>query len=194
MSLLFGSVFSGINVIFDRQFGFMKEMLVAPVSRTSIIMGKILGGAITATLQGGLILVIAILMGAFTLSPLFIAGALLSIGVMLLITASFVGLGVAIGSGLTDFHAFQLISTFIMWPLFMLSGVFFPIDIAPLPLQLVMLVDPLFYGVELLRWCLNGTTAAILGSFGWLISLSILSLFALVMVVLGTLIFNRVQI
>ena len=76
----------------------------------------------------------------------------------------------------------------------MLSGVFFPLDTAPLPIQLVMLVDPLFYGVELLRWCLNGTTAAILGSFGWLISLSILSLFALVMVVLGTLIFNRVQI
>lgn len=194
MGLLFGSVFTGVSVIFDRQFGFMKEMLVAPVSRTSIILGKIFGGAMTATIQGIILLVVAGIMGAFTPSLMFVAGAFVSVGVMLLITAGFVGLGVAIGSKLNDFHAFQLLSTFVMWPMFMLSGVFFPIDVAPFPLQIAMMFDPMFYGVELLRWCLLGTGSTLLGPLGWLISLVIVIAFDTLMVGLGTLLFSRAQI
>ena len=194
MGLLFGSVYSGISVIFDRQFGFMKEMMVAPVSRTSIILGKILGGATTATLQGIILLAVAIAIGAFTLSFAFAIGALAAVGSMLLITAGFVGLGVAIGSVLNDFHAFQLLSTFVMWPMFMLSGVFFPIDVAPLPLQVAMLCDPMFYGVELLRWCLLGTGTPLLGPLGGLISFVVVVLFNALMVGLGTFLFSRAQI
>jgi len=194
MGLLFGSVFSGVSVIFDRQFGFMKEMLVAPVSRTSIILGKILGGATTATIQGIILMTIAGIMGAFTISLTFVAGAFAAIGVMLLITSGFVGLGVAIGSTLNDFHAFQLLSTFVMWPMFMLSGVFFPIDVAPLPLQVAMLCDPMFYGVELLRWCLLGAGSPLLGPLGWLISLGVVIIFDALMVGLGTYFFSRAQI
>jgi ABC-2 type transport system permease protein len=194
MGLLFGSVFSGVSVIFDRQFGFMKEMLVAPVSRTSIIVGKILGGATTATIQGIILMTIAGIMGAFTLSLTFLAGAFVAIGAMLLITSGFVGLGVAIGSTLNDFHAFQLLSTFVMWPMFMLSGVFFPIDVTPLPLQVAMLCDPMFYGVELLRWCLLGAGTPLLGSLGWLISLAVVISFDALMVSLGTYLFSRAQI
>ena len=194
MGLLFGSVFSGVSVIFDRQFGFMKEMLVAPVSRTSIIIGKILGGATTATIQGIILLVVAGIMGAFTPSIEFVVGAFASIGVMFLITSGFVGLGVAIGSSLNDFHAFQLLSTFVMWPLFMLSGVFFPIDSAPLALQVAMLADPMFYGVELLRWGLLGAGTPILGPYGWLVSLVVVSGFNALMIGLGTYLFSRAQI
>jgi ABC-2 type transport system permease protein len=194
MGLLFGSVFSGVSVIFDRQFGFMKEMLVAPVSRTSIILGKILGGAATATIQGIILLVVAGLMGAFTLSFTFMVGAFVAIGAMLLITSGFVGLGVAIGSTLNDFHAFQLLSTFVMWPMFMLSGVFFPLDVAPLALQIAMLCDPMFYGVELLRWCLLGTGTPLLGPFGGLISLGLVSVFVALMIGLGTFLFSQAQI
>ena len=194
MGLLFGSVFSGVSVIFDRQFGFMKEMLVAPVSRTSIILGKILGGAITATIQGIILLIVAGLMGAFTLSLAFVAGSFAAIAAMLLITSGFVGLGVAIGSSLNDFHAFQLLSTFVMWPIFMLSGVFFPIDGAPLILRVAMLADPMFYGVELLRWCLLGTGSPLLGPFGWLISLAVVTGFNALMIGLGTYLFSRAQI
>ena len=194
MGLLFGSVFSGVSVIFDRQFGFMKEMMVAPVSRTSIILGKILGGATTATIQGIILMVVAGVMGAFTLSLTFIVGVFAAIGVMLLITAGFVGLGVAIGSTLNDFHAFQLLSTFVMWPMFMLSGVFFPIDVSPLPLQVAMLCDPMFYGVELLRWCLLGAGSPFLGPLGWLISLGMVAIFNVLMVGLGTYLFSRAQI
>ena len=194
MGLLFGSVFTGVSVIFDRQFGFMKEMLVAPVSRTSIILGKIFGGAMTATIQGIILLVIAGIMGAFTPSFMLVVGAFAAIGGMLLITAGFVGLGVAIGSKLNDFHAFQLLSTFVMWPMFMLSGVFFPIDVAPFPLQIAMMCDPMFYGVELLRWCLLGTGSTLLGPLGWLISVFIIIAFDTFMVGLGTFLFSRAQI
>ena len=194
MGLLFGSVFSGVSIIFDRQFGFMKEMLVAPVSRTSLILGKIFGGATTATIQGIILLCVAIAMGAFVPSLAFVAGAVAAIGAMLLITAGFVGLGVAIGSTLNDFHAFQLLSTFIMWPMFMLSGVFFPIDVAPLPLKVAMLCDPMFYGVELLRWCLLGTGTTVLGSFALLISLGVVVAFDVLMILLGTYLFSKAQI
>jgi len=194
MGLLFGSVFSGISVVFDRQFGFMKEMLVAPVSRTSIIIGKILGGAVTASIQGIILMGVAGLMGAFTPSLALFLGMVVAVIVMLLITAGFVGLGVAIGSALNDFHAFQLIVTFVMWPLFMLSGVFFPIDVVPIPLQITMLCDPMFYGVELLRWCLLGGGTQLLGPFGWIIDLLVLLVFTAVMVGIGTFLFSRAQV
>ncbi len=194
MGLLFGSVFSGVSVVFDRQFGFMKEMLVSPVSRTSIIIGKILGGATTATIQGIILMVVAGFLGAFTPSLAFLAGAVAGIGAMLLITSGFVGLGVAIGSTLNDFHAFQLLSTFVMWPLFMLSGAFFPIDVAPLPLQVAMLCDPMFYGVELLRWCLLGTGTPLLGSVGLLVSIGVVAVFDVLMIAIGTFQFSRAQI
>ena len=194
MGLIFGSVASGISVIFDRQFGFMKEMLVAPVSRTSIILGKILGGALTASIQGVILLGVATAMGAFVLNLAFALGVIAAIGVMLLITAGFVGLGVAIGSRLNDFHAFQLLSTFVLWPLFMLSGVFFPIEAVPFPLQVAMLADPMFYGVELLRWCLLGKGTPILGPYGWMISLGVLVGFNILIIAVGTYLFSRVQV
>ena len=133
-------------------------------------------------------------MGAFTPSLAFLAGAFAAVGGMLLITAGFVGLGVAIGSKLNDFHAFQLLSTFVMWPMFMLSGVFFPIDVAPFPLQVAMMCDPMFYGVELLRWCLLGSGSSLLGPMGWLIALAIVIVFDALMVGLGTFLFSRAQI
>ncbi len=210
MALLFGSVFSGVSVIFDRQFGFMKEMLVAPVSRTSIIIGKILGGALTASIQGVIILVISTIMGAFSSVPIpyFALGVLLSVGVMILVTAGFVGLGVAIGSSLNDFHAFQLLVTFVIWPLFMLSGVFFPFDVAPSWLQVAMLCDPMFYGVEAMRFCLGSSVSPsliaifsgipvigpILVMVPWLVPILVLILFTSIMIAIGTLLFSRAQV
>ena len=134
------------------------------------------------------------LLGAFTPSIALMAGAVASIGAMFLISSGFVGLGVAIGSTLNDFHAFQLLSTFVMWPMFMLSGVFFPIDAVPFVLQIVMLADPMFYGVELLRWCLLGAGTALLGPYGWLISLAVIAGFNALMIGLGTYLFSRAQI
>jgi ABC-2 type transport system permease protein len=194
MAILFASVLSGVSVIFDRQFGFMKEMLIAPVSRTSIVIGKILGSGVTALLHGLVLMLIAGLIGAFQPTLALVVGIPAAIGVMLLIAAGFVGLGVSIGSALTDFQSFQLLATFIMWPLFVLSGVFFPIDSSPFLLQVAMLCDPLFYGVELLRLCLLGTITPLLGSFGWLIALGVLVGFTGLMVGISTYLFSRVEV
>jgi ABC-2 type transport system permease protein len=194
MVLLTASLLSGVSVIFDRQFGFLKEMLVAPVSRTSIVLGKILGSSVTASLHGLVLLLVAGLFGAFQLTPALIVGVPLAFVVMLIIAAGFVGVGITIGSVLNDFHSFQLISTFIMWPLSALSGLFFSIDASPFPLQIAMLCDPLFYGVELLRWCLLGNITPLLGSFGWLICFGVLSGFISLIAVIGAYLFSRVQV
>ena len=148
----------------------------------------------TSSIQGILLMLIAGIMGAFIPTLTLAIGAFAAIGVMLLITAGFVGLGVSIGSKINDFHAFQLLSTFVTWPLFMLSGVFFPIDVVPFPLQVAMLLDPMFYGVELLRWCLLGTGTPILGSYGWLISLGVLLVFNVLMIAFGTYLFSRSEV
>ena len=139
-------------------------------------------------------MVVAGIMGAFTLTPALAFGAFAAIVIMPLITAGFVGLGVAIGSTLNDFHAFQLLSTFIIWPLFMLSGVFFPIDAVPFPFQVAMLLDPMFDGVELLRWCLLGAGTPLLGPLGWLISLGVLIGFNALIIAIGTYLFSRAQV
>ena len=194
MAILFASVLSGISVIFDRQFGFMKEMLIAPVSRTSIVIGKIFGSSVTAVLHGLVLLLVAGLIGAFSPTLALVAGVPLAVGVMFLIAAGFVGLGVTIGSALNDMHSFQLLATFLMWPLFVLSGVFFPVDSSPLWLQIAMFCDPLFYGVELLRGCLLGTMTPLLGPFGWLIALGVLLGFIALTTIISTYLFSRVKV
>ncbi len=151
MVLMFGSVFSGVIVIMDRQFGFLKETLVAPVSRVSIIIGKSLGGATTAIFQGLLMLGIAMLLGVsidLTIMPLLLL-------LMALVSISFVSLGVAIASMMEDMHGFQLVMNFLIMPMFFLSGALFPLDNAPDVIRYVSYIDPLTYGVEAFRFLLN---------------------------------------
>jgi ABC-2 type transport system permease protein len=153
MVLMFASVFSGVIVIMDRQFGFLRETLVAPVSRLSVVIGKALGGATTAVMQGILIMVIAVLLGAgVNLSFLPLA-----LGLMFLISLMFVSLGIAIASVMEDMHGFQLIMNFVIMPLFFLSGALFPLSSAPEPLKIASSLDPLTYGVNGLRSLLTGS-------------------------------------
>ncbi len=155
MSLLFSSMFSGLSVLWDRQFGFLKEILVSPVSRTSVVVGKTLGGATISTLQGMLILALSIPMGV-KLSG--IGGIFLAMIFMLLISASFISLGIAFASRMDDPHGFQLIMGFIIMPIFFLSGALFPIDRLPLWLKALSILDPLSYGVDGLRGALIGVS------------------------------------
>lgn len=155
MVLLFGSVFSGVIVIMDRQFGFLKETLVAPVGRASIVIGKALGGATAAVLQGILMLGIALLLGA----QLDFAQAAPLLLVMGLISFSFVALGIAIASTMEDMHGFQLISNFVIMPMFFLSGALFPLESAPEAIRAIAALDPLTYAVEALRFLLLGSSS-----------------------------------
>lgn len=153
MILLFASMVAGMSILFDREFGFLKEVMVAPVSRFSIAMGRTLGGVTTAIMQGLLILLISIPLGVNISNP---AGLSLSVVFMMLISMGFVGLGVAFAAKMTDFQGFMLIMNFIVFPLFFLSGALFPLSSFPSWVQTIAYLDPLTYGVDALRTTLVG--------------------------------------
>jgi len=184
MVLLFASVFSGVIVIVDRQFGFLKETLVAPVKRTSIVIGKALGGATAAVFQGVIILGIALLLGV----NISFANILLAFLLMLLISFGFVALGIAIASVMEDMHGFQLIMNFMIMPMFFLSGALFPLDTAPDVIQYISYVDPLTYAVEALRYLLMGSSIMPIS-----LSISVLAAFSIIFTVVAAYLFGRIE-
>lgn len=148
MTILFTSIFSGMEIIWDRQFGFLKEMLVAPMSRFHIMVGRSLGGATVATIQGIIVLIISIAFG-FRFAPwLNIFPAIL---VMFLIALLFTALGTLVASLLEDMQGFQLIMNFLVMPLFFLSGSLFPLEGLPVALSIIAKINPLSYGIDGLR-------------------------------------------
>ncbi|MCK5186552.1 MAG: ABC transporter permease, partial [Deltaproteobacteria bacterium] len=185
MVLLFSSISFGIMVIWDRQFGFLKEMLVAPISRTSIVVGKALGGVTTSMFQALLFLIVCFAIGIKIPSPLML---LLLFLVMILIAVGFVLVGIAFSSRMKDFHGFSLIMNFVVMPIFFLSGAFFPLDKLPEWLKWFVYIDPLTYGVDALRFCMVNTS-----SFPIWINLLALIVFGLVATIIGTLLFKTTQ-
>ena len=153
MSILFTAVFSGLEVIWDRQFGFLKETLVAPISRTEIMIGKTLGGAAIAMIQGLIVLSLTYVLG-FRIPSLSSLG--LGLIFMFLIAIFFTGLGLTIASKMTDLHGFQLIMNFLIMPIFFLSGALFPLENLPPAIYFISRIDPLTYGVDGLRGAITG--------------------------------------
>ena len=172
MSVLFTSIFSGIGLLWDRQFGFLKETLVAPVPRLHIMIGHTLGGATIAMIQGTLVLVVCFIAG---FRPEHLSTVPLAMLFMALIAIVFAGLGTAIGSTLQNMQGFQLIMNFLVMPIFFLSGALFPLNNIPTALSVVTKLDPLTYGVDGLRGAFIGvshfsmvTDAAILFGVAWI--------------------------
>lgn len=155
MSVLFSSIFSGLGLLWDRQFGFLKETLVAPVPRIQIMIGRTLGGCTVAVIQGLLVTTISVIAGFRPANYFAIPVAL---GFMLLIALLFAAVGVAIGSGLQDMQGFQLIMNFLVLPIYFLSGAMFPLADQKLPLRIATGIDPLSYGVDGLRSALLGSS------------------------------------
>ncbi len=186
MTVLFTSVFSGIGLLWDRQFGFLKETLVAPVPRISIVVGKILGGVTVAMLQGTLVVVVCLVAGFRPQSLVALPHALLY---MALIALVFAGLGTAIGSKLQDMQGFQLIINFLVMPIFFLSGALFPLDHLPRALGAVTRADPLSYGIDGLRGALIGLT-----HFGLVMDVAVLGALAVVLLGTGSYLFSRIEI
>jgi ABC-2 type transport system permease protein len=153
MSVMFTAVGSGVQILWDKQFGFLKETLVAPVSRLEIMLGQTAGGATTAVLQGFLILIPALLIGLKVPS---IAGLLIAFLFMVLIGIAFTAFGIALASRMEDMTGFQLIMNFVIFPIFGLSGALFPISSLPGWIAPLTLIDPLTYGVEGMRYGLTG--------------------------------------
>ena len=186
MSVLFTSVFSGIQIIWDKQFGFLKETLVAPVSRLEIMVGQTLGGATTAVLQGSMILVLSVFIGFWISSPV---GFLIALGFMILIGISFTAFGIAIASRMEDMTGFQLIMNFVVFPLFGLSGALFPISSLPAWMIPLTLLDPLTYGVEGIRYGLTGVS-----QINPLVCGAVIGGFTMVMTILGAFLFRKIRI
>jgi ABC-2 type transport system permease protein len=156
MSVLFTSMFSGIQIIWDKQFGFLKETLVAPISRMEIMVGQTLAGATTSVIQGLLTLVIAVLVGSgLAITP---SGFLVAVAYMALIGVAFTALGIAFASRMDDMHGFQLIMNFFIFPIFGLSGAMFPLSSLPGWLKALSYADPLTYGVQGIRYGLLGSS------------------------------------
>lgn len=186
MSVLFTSIFSGIGLLWDRQFGFLKETLVAPVPRIIVMIGRTLGGATVAMIQGTLIFIVCVIAGFRPTNWAMIPLAFLF---MALTAIVFCGLGTAIGSLLQDMQGFQLIMNFIVMPIFFLSGALFPLTNLPKALSVATMIDPLSYGVDGLRGALIGIT-----HYGFATNIAVLSVVAVIFVAIGGRFFNKIQI
>jgi ABC-2 type transport system permease protein len=185
MTILFSSVFSGIAMLWDRQFGFLKETLVAPVPRIQIMIGRTFGGATVAVIQGSLILIVCLIAGFRPTNWAKFPIAFLFMG---LIAVVFAALGTAFGSVLQDMQGFQLIMNFMVLPIFFLSGALFPLSDLPKPLAIITRLDPLTYGVDALRGVLIDAS-----HFGLTLDITLLCVIALAFLSLGAYLFSRIQ-
>lgn len=186
MAVLFSSLMGGVSIIWDREFGFLKEILIAPVSRFFVALGKAVGGVTTAMIQGVLIMIIAWLIGVQYVS---VWGVLASIVIMFISGIGFIGLGIALASKIESHEGFQMVMSFLTMPLVLLSGAFFPISNLPAWLSALVYANPLTYGVEALRYCLLGGSAIPI-----FLSIPVLVLFALAMIALGGKMFGKMRV
>jgi len=185
MSVLFTAVFSGIDIIWDRQFGFLKETLVAPVPRWQIMLGKTLGGATVAAFQGLIVFILALIVGFRFHSFLMLPVAALFV---FLVAVLFTSLGIAIASRIEDMQGFQLIMNFLVMPIFFLSGALFPLQGLPTAMEVIIKIDPLTYGIDGLRGALiNAST------FGITTDLIIMVILTVVFLSIGSYLFERIQ-
>lgn len=186
MTILFTALFSGVELIWDRQFGFLKETMVAPVPRLMIMIGRTVGGATTAMIQGVILVVICLIAG---FRPSNFTGLPYAVIFMVLIAVMFTALGTAIASVMSDFQGFQLVMNFLVMPTFFLSGALFPLEDVPHVLQVVASVDPLAYGVDGMRATLTGAPA----HFGIATDLVVLGAITAGFLALGTYLFSRIE-
>jgi ABC-2 type transport system permease protein len=188
MTVLFSSIFSGLGILWDRQFGFLKETLVAPVSRLQIMIGRTLGGATVALLQGLLVTIVCLIAG---FRPVHLAWVPIAFGFMALIAILFAGLGMAIGSGLQDMQGFQLIMNFLVMPIYFLSGALFPLKGLPKVLDYITKLDPLSYGIDGMRNVLLGHAYA---TFQPALDLTVLVCVGAVLLIVGAWRFSKIEI
>lgn len=184
MSVLFTSVFFGVYIVWDKKIDFLKEVLVAPLRRSTIFMGKVIGGMTGSLIQGTIMLLLGPLFGV-GYTPVVLIKAYVVVFVM---AAGLVSLGLVIGSQMESPEGFGLIVSFVVYPMFFLSGALFPIDNLPPWLGYFVLLDPLTYGVDALRGAMLGTSR-----FPYLVDLAVITAFAAFMIAVGTQAFKRMK-
>jgi ABC-2 type transport system permease protein len=183
MSVLFASLMGGVSIIWDREFGFLKEILVAPVSRFYTALGKAAGGVTAAMIQGTLLMIIS---GLVVVEYTSVIGQMFSILIMFIIGMGFIGLGITLASRIESHEGFQMMMTFITFPTLMASTAFYPMENLPSWLSIPVQLNPLTYGVEALRWALLGVSEVPI-----MRSMAVITIFALAMILLGSWSFDR---
>ena len=184
-TVLFSAMFFGAMIMFDKQFGFLKETLVAPVSRFKIMLGGALGGATTAVIQGILLLVIATALGFRPQHWALVPVAILILSLLSLAIASFSS---GIGSFVQDMQGFQAINQFLVFPLYFLSGALYPLTGIPDWLRIVAEFNPMSYAVDALRDTLIGQT-----HFGLAKDIVVLGISAVILIMFGAYRFKRIE-
>jgi len=186
MTVLFSSIFAGIGLLWDRQFGFLKETLVAPVPRIQIMLGRTLGAATVALIQGLLVATVCLIAGFRPVALAMLPVALLFMG---LIASLFAGLGTCIGCVLQNMQGFQLVMNFLVMPIFFLSGALYPLANLPIVLTVITSLDPLAYGVDGLRTSLIGVS-----HFGLAMDAGVLVVVATAVLFTGSWLFARIEV
>lgn len=182
MTLLFTSVFSAISIIWDREIGFLKEVMVAPISRWAVAIGKTFGGSTVAMLQGCLMLIFAPIVGV-KLTPAMVA---VLIPLLLFISFSLTAMGIAAAAQMRSMQGFTVIMNFLTLPMFFLSGAMFPVQGLPSWMDVLVRINPLTYGVDILR-------AVVIGyhDYPLLFDLNVIGFFGLLMLGLAVLAFSE---
>ena len=191
-SVLFTSVFFGVYIVWDRKIDFLKEVLVAPISRTSMFLGKVIGGATDSLIQSLILLILGLILGRIGIIPglhltfLSIAG---SLSILFITTSFFVSVGLIIGSRMESPEGFQLISSFLLFPVFFLSGALFSIDKLPVWLAPLTFINPLTYSVDALRHIILG-----ISHFPLYFDAGILILYTIIIIAAGIFAFKKMKI
>ncbi|MDA8172260.1 MAG: ABC transporter permease [Nitrospiraceae bacterium] len=147
MTILFSSIFSSISIIWDKEFGFLKEILVAPVRRSSIVIGKALSGTVVSTIQAAIVLMVFPVIGV----KLSVLQVLLTIIISLLVAFCISCFGIVIATFYESYESFSVIMNFIIMPMFFLSGAMYPVKLLPAALRVASKLNPLTYGVDALK-------------------------------------------
>lgn len=180
MTILFSSIFSSISIVWDREFGFMKEMLVAPISRTSIVVGKAISGTLISVAQAVIIMVLIPFLGIHVTLVQIVE----VVAVALLVSFSITSLGILIAARLTSFDGFNIIMNFLVMPMLFLSGAMYPVTSMPSALRQMTLVNPLTYGIDAFKHVLLRNSTPPLGP-EFLLSLDLCVVAAVSAVMLG---------
>ena len=187
MTILFSSIFSTISVVWDREFGFLREMLVAPVSRVTIVFGKLLSGTALSVFQGAALLIVAPFLNLHIGALDFVAMVFLMFLVALAITA----MGLFVASFLTSLEGFNVIMNFIVLPMFFLSGALYPVGSLPPYIKVFAYINPLCYGVDSFKHILLPGQGALVAEFPLALDIAYIAAFAVLFTFLSALVFER---
>jgi len=184
MTIIFSSLFNGAYIVWDKKVDFLKEVLITPLSRATIFTGKVIGGMTDALLQASILILIGFFLGI----PFSLISLVLTLFMLFIFAIGLVSLGLIIGSFLESPEGFGLVSSFVVYPLFLLSGALYPLDEIPGWMKVLTHIDPATYAVDALRRAILHTS-----SQSFIFNTAIICLFDVILIMIGTLAFKRMK-